>query len=346
MSNQIEEMSAPEKKENTRKISWLNIGICFSAGAAFLLVFLFCYGYFQLTSVNITLARMLTDLQNKTVNDDQKIANLQKSVIDLQTTAQKSEELSAKQEQMITDFEKTGQGNLEKWSVLEAQYLVRLANDEAQFTHDLSTALALLERANQILQNTKEDSLLAIRQALANDIANLQAKPDIEITSLYLQLTAMQNQLDQLPLPVNPLPEKTQSIADQTQTEETWWKKGLDHSYQMLRQLVVVRYNGSNALPLLLPDEKTFLYQNLHAQFEGASFALLHRNEQIYQASLTRAVDWSKKYFDQGAPLTQAILLNLEKLRQVNIAPQSVNFSETLQLFDPYFAKTGQVKAQ
>ncbi len=42
---------------------------------------------------------------------------------------EKSVELSAKQEQIIADWQAAQKGNLNKWYVAEAQYLVRLAND-------------------------------------------------------------------------------------------------------------------------------------------------------------------------------------------------------------------------
>ena len=59
-----------------------------------------------------------------------------------------------------------------------------------------------------------------------------------------------------------------------------------------VKQIVVVRYNASTTLPLVLPEEKSFLYQNLHAEMESAMWAVLHRNPSVYQTSLTRLTSW------------------------------------------------------
>ena len=78
-----------------------------------------------------------------------------------------------------------------------------------------------------------------------------------------------------------------------------------------MKKIVIVHYNGSEQLPLVLPDEKIFLYQNLHAQLENAMWAVLHQRAEIYQASVMRAVGWTQRYFDQAAPATQSMISNL-----------------------------------
>ena len=100
------------------------------------------------------------------------------------------------------------------------------------------------------------------------------------MTALYLRLMALNNQLDELPLPTSPLkPDTKQALSATVPTNLPWWKAGLAHTWHVLRQVVVVRYNNSNALPLVLPEEKMFLYQNLHAQMESAMWGVLHRKQ-------------------------------------------------------------------
>src|SRR5438045_770691 len=93
----------------------------------------------------------------------------------------------------------------------------------------------------------------------------------------------------------------------------------------------------SGQLPLILPDEKIFLYQNLHAQLENAMWAVLQQNADIYQSSLKRASAWVQLYFAQDAAQTKIMLQNLEELQKINIQPTSINLAATLQLFDQYF---------
>lgn len=347
MPNKANEIIADEKEPVSSRANWGRAGFFFSTLAIVISVCTLGYSYFQLANVNISLAQNVSVLKKQSAASRDDIAALQKSVNDLQQAAQKSQELSAKQEQIISDWQAAQKGDLNKWYVAEAQYLVKLANDHVQFTHNILMAMTLLQRADQVLQNLNDPDLLEIRKSLAADIANLQVLPAVDITSLYLNLSTLDNQIDQLTLPVNPLKADTKKempVVEQPGTP--WWKTGLDTSLNALRKIVIVRHisaNSENSMPLVLPEEKMFLYQNLHSQMESVLWGVLHRNNDVYQLSLTRAIDWIQKYFVQDAPVTTAVLKNLQVLKKISLQPPIANFSATLQLFDNYFVM-GQAK--
>jgi uroporphyrin-3 C-methyltransferase len=195
-----------------------------------------------------------------------------------------------------------------------------------------------LQRADQTLQNVNDANMLDLRKSLAANIANLQALPAVDTTKLYLQIAGLQDVLNQLPLPAEPLSPNAKAAATTVSDPNMpWWQAGLNRSWQALRQLVVVRYNGSNTLPLVLPEEKAFLYQNLHAKLDNALWGVLHSNNDVYQISLAQAIAWVKQYFVQTAPATQSVLQGLQELQKVNIQPPTVNLTDSLQLFDRYF---------
>lgn len=80
-----------------------------------------------------------------------------------------------------------------------------------------------------------------------------------------------------------------------------------------------MRNTGTTAAPLIFPEEKMFLYQNLHAQLENAMWAALHHNPDVYKTSLARASAWITQYFAQEAPETKAVLARLNELQQVDV---------------------------
>jgi uroporphyrin-3 C-methyltransferase len=303
------------------------------------------FGYYQLAHVNFTLASMITQAQTQARDANHNVAALEKTVADLSASARKSEELSGKQEQMIADWQAAQKGDLDKWYVAEAQYLVRLANDHLQFTHDVNMAMTLLQRAEQALQTMQTASTLEIRKSIASDIANLQATPNVDITDLYLHLTALNNQINQLPLPESPLQADKQQPVAAIDPNLSWWQAGFARTMQMMHQIVIVHRYDNNAMPLVLPEEKTFLYQNLHAQLENAIWGVLHRKPEIYEEGVTRTVSWIKQYFVQDAPATKSMLENLQELQKIDIKPPVANLSATLQLFDTYFAQPQQAKS-
>ena len=288
-------------------------------------------GYWQL----YRLRELSISLHKQQATEQNALFSMQQSLSDLQRTTDSA--LS-----VVNEWKAVQKGNLNKWYVAEAQYLVKLANDHLEFTHNTTMALILLQRADQVLHNLQDSSVLDIHKSLAEKIADLQQQPKVDVTGLYLALVALNKQLDQLQLPASPLKASQQPIVPVAEsTNATWWQRALDQSWQALQKIVIVRNNTKNVLPLVMPEEKIFLYQNLHAQLEEAMWGALHRNMDVYKTSLARAIEWTTLYFDQEAPTTQSMLQNLNKLQEVNIQPPVVSLAPTLQLFDSYFASTG-----
>lgn len=330
-----DEIVDEEKQPEKQRQNGIKTGILLLTLAIIIFICAFGFGYFELAKVNVSLAQMVADLKSQMANTQNDMAALQKSVATLQQSAQKSATLATQQEQIMNEWRAAQKGDVNKWHIAEAQYLVNLANDHLQFTHNVTLAIALLQRADQVLQNLQDPNLLEIRKSLAADIASLQATPQIDMTSLYLHLTGLNAQLDQLPLPINPLkPDVNQMHSATLPTGLPWWKEGWERTWDALGKIVIVRNTGANALPLVLPDEKIFLYQNLHAQMESAMWGVLHRNAEVYQASLSASIAWIQQYFVQDAPETKSMLQHLQELRKINIQPPALNLSTTLQLFD------------
>jgi uroporphyrin-3 C-methyltransferase len=328
---------------------WARIGLFISTLAFVIFILSFGYGFYALTNNNITLSQVISELQKKVTETERNVSDMQQSLSGIQQSLEKSQAVATQQEEVIAEWRAAQKGDVDKWHVAEAQYLVKLANDTMQYSHNAPMALALLKRANQILEKLSDPNLLDIRKSLASDETNLQATQEINVTDLYLRLTALNEQLDKLSLSISPLKANEQStttIATSSPSPElSWWRAGLERSWQALSKVVIVRYNGSNALPLVLPEEKIFLYQNMHAQMESAMWAVLHRNASVYQASLTRLISWIEKYFSPDATETKVLLQNLHDLQKINLEPPAINFSNTMQLHDNYVAAAQPAKA-
>lgn len=334
MSNQTDKAIIENHDQSSRVSGWVKASVTFLVIATLMLIGAGVYGYWQ-----------LQDLQNQTFNQQKNVTRLQADYNNLQQMADKSVELSKKQEQMIADWQAAQKGNLNKWYVAESQYLVRIANDHLLFTQNSAMVLTLLQRADQVLQNLHDMSsrVMELRRSLAENILVLQQHPTVDINNLYLQLTGLNQQIDQLLLPTSPLkPEKINAHPPEDATA-TWWQKGINKTWDMLSKIVIIRNNSTNMLPLVMPDEKVFLYQNLHAQMENVMWAVLHRNNDVYQASLKRMISWIQQYFDQEAAVTKAVLQRLAELQKTDLQAPALKVNATLQLFDNYFANADAV---
>lgn len=332
MSNPTDEIT--ESKQSVARVSgWVKVSFIVLFITTLLFVVAGYFGYCQ-----------FIELTKRTQTDQDNLASLQTSYDQLKQTTEKSVELSAKQEQIIADWQAAQKGDLNKWYVAEAQYLVRLANDHILYTYNVAMALTLLQRADQVLQNLQDAGVTQLRSLLADNIAALQQHPPVDITNLYLQFSGLNQQLDQLLLPPSPLKaDKKPAKSAEEDMNTSWWQKGIDKSWEALSKIVIIRNNETNMMPLVMPDEKVFLYQNLHAQMESVMWAVLHRDNDVYQAGLTRMIAWTRQYFDQDAQATQAMLENLTNMQKINLKPQTVNVAATLQAFDGYFTNAGAV---
>ncbi len=177
-----------------------------------------------------------------------------------------------------------------------------------QQTSDSATQLQSLSQSVQQLQQIQQ--------------ANLRDNQDM--TALYNQLIALNDQIDQLPLSPTPLQQQPEQapVPVENEADMSWWQKGLNKSLAVLRQIVIVRYNETKTIPLVLPEERHFIYLNLHTEMQNMIWAVLHHNQTVFQTSLAHVTNWVQQYFMQQSPATINMIQALNTLKIINLQPQ------------------------
>jgi uncharacterized protein HemX/uroporphyrinogen-III synthase len=245
------------------------------------------------------------------------------------------------QANVLTTLQQTQTGfNRNEWRILEAEFLVKLANDKLQFDNNASQAIRLLQAADGEIRSLNDADLLPLRKALADDIASLQGAAKLDVSGIYLQLSALNEQVSKLPLVSNPTINVNESQA--AEASLPWWKRGLNQAWSSLKQIVIVRYHQSGKPPLVLPEQQDYLYMNLHSAIEKAMWGLLHQQSEVYKTSLDQAEHWIKEYFVLDAPGTQGALKTLTELQAINVKPEMPTLSASLRAFQDYFASHKQ----
>jgi uroporphyrin-3 C-methyltransferase len=277
----------------------------------------------------------VADMNTKVSQND--VGSLQKTLADTQQSLQTLQTTVNTQQEALTALHRSGTEN--NWRVSEAQYLTTLANDNLRLQDNMPLVISLLQNADEKLQNSTDPNLQAIRKALATDIAALQAVPKVDLTGIYMRLLALNGEVDKLPMP------NRRADADQGEQITTggkrvvWWKRGLRQSWEAIKQVVTIRYNKAGQVPFIPPEQQAYLYQNLHAMFEQGLSAVVHKQPEIYRASLQQATEWINQYFLVDAPATQAILTGLTELRAQDLAPKLPEVTASLQAFNEFFAQ-------
>jgi uncharacterized protein HemX/uroporphyrinogen-III synthase len=321
MTNKME--TTPESNESSKSsydwIWFVLLAIAIAAASYF--------AYFYMNAANKTVVSSVSSVQKN-------LTDVQQSIESMQQQLQHANDEIKSQSQAIATLQQMQGNSKNMWAILEAQYLVKLANDNLQFENNTALAISLLQAADHSLQGLNDSKAAAIRQALATDITALQAVSQVDTVGMYAKLSALNQEVDTLPLPTKII--APTEVMQATDEKLPWWKRGLEETMHALGKIVVVRYNPSGSLPLVTPEQQDFLYQNMHAILEKAMWAVLHKQPEIYKASVQQAIDWVKKYFLQDSPVTQSMLKNLNELLQVDVRPAAPAISGSVDAFNAH----------
>lgn len=233
-----------------------------------------------------------------------------------------------------------------------ADYFVRLANLNLSFNQNPITATKLLKRADHQLQLANNPSLNTVRQALLSDISALRDQRHIDITATLLQLNQLINHVLDLKVIPNKLPQHTPTQDNSANTKG--WRHGLNHAWQQIRSLVVIRHQDQGTEPLLSPKQFQAMKMNIAWQLMQAQWAVLHQSNTLYQQSLHNASKWLSQYQNHNQADVGAIVTQLKHLSSQNASPNYPKLLKTLQLIqttkqqlsEPQSSSAPQLKLQ
>lgn len=300
----------PQKKS----IPWRNIGILCSGFAAVVFILVFGFVVKNLFEVN----RQILKLENSHQMDKQALESQLRQTDHLLTWVNELRGETSTIKQTVSQINQSKQLSEEHWKVAYTYYLAKLADQNIRYTHDLPSAIALLQTADQTLQSVSGTAVISIRQALAHDIALLESTPSVDIEGLFTRLNALHQEVDQWVMlePVT-FGEKKPTIE---QSPPASWKKAWDKTLQTLKQLVVVHYNEEQTIPVL-PEQRILIKQNIHAEINQAIWGLLHGQEEVYLSALNQLQLLLKNNASPEDTLTQAMLLQTNRLKEIYVRP-------------------------
>ncbi|KOO13033.1 uroporphyrin-III methyltransferase [Vibrio xuii] len=188
------------------------------------------------------------------------------------------------------------------WLLAEADYLVKLAGRKLFLEHDAVSATKLMESADQRIAALNDPSLVPLRKSMANDITKLKTIPLIDREGLVLRITALQQQVDKLPLANALLPEAQQEAKQVVSQDVYDWKDNLMTSLKDFSEnFITFRTRDGNVIPLLSPQQHFYLKENIKAKLETAIKAVYVEQQEIYSTALTTADKWSTTFFNQDS---------------------------------------------
>lgn len=254
----------------------------------------------QLSTITTQTQQQITNLNHAT---DVALAQKQKSIKSLQMA------LSDMKGRRPSD-----------WMLAEANYLVKLAGRKLYMEHDISSAIALMEDADQRIAALNDPNLFPLRKAMAEDITKLKSLPIVDQDGLVLRLMALQKQITQLPLANAILPKSNAEQEPEVSTDIHDWKSNLLTSLKdFSAHFITFRSRDGNVIPLLSPKQEFYLQENMIAKLDLAIKAVYDENNAIYSTALGTASTWSHSFFNQDNTQVKQFESTLAALTKQNI---------------------------
>ncbi|MFV0575734.1 MAG: uroporphyrinogen-III C-methyltransferase [Vibrio sp.] len=206
------------------------------------------------------------------------------------------------------------------WLLAEADYLVKMASRKLFLEHDVESSTQLMMAADQRIAALNDPSMVPLRKAMADDITQLKSLPRVDREGLIIQIISMQKQIDELPLANALLPKEEKQEAQVVSEDVTDWQDNLMTSLKdFTGHFITFRTRDGNTTPLLSPEQHFYLKENVKAKLETAIKGVYVENNDIYQASIEVAKDWSTKFFNQESAKVLEFQKSLDELQKKNI---------------------------
>ena len=223
------------------------------------------------------------------------------------------------------------------WTLLKARYYLELAQMNAYWSDNIDATDALLSQADALLATVHEPRVFSVRGAIATEKNSLHAIEKVDIAGVLTQLDAAAELSSQIPV------HQVHSIlagnnAEKTPTLEhqpiSSWSVRLKESLAVLEKLVVVRRVDSDIQPVVSAAYVELVRENVGLILQEAQWAVLQRNEVIYQLTLRQAIKKITQSFDLQAVKTQTLLQQLHDLQKVQLTQRKFQLGKSALLLN------------
>ncbi|MCS0401964.1 uroporphyrinogen-III C-methyltransferase [Vibrio diabolicus] len=294
------------------------LSIIFGGGLAYKL-------HQQQANYQAQIAQLKSQLESTQASMKQELSRVQEETIEKATTVTHKAEVVLGQQQKSIESLQLAVADVKgrrpnDWLLAEADYLVKLAGRKLFLEHDVESATQLMESADQRIAALNDPSLVKLRKAMANDITKLRTIPLIDRDGLVLRLTALQQQVDKLPLANALLPEA--EVVENTEVSEdiaNWQDNLMTSLKDFSENFITFRTRDGNVIPLLSPEQHFYLKENIKAKLETAIKAVYQEQGEIYTTSLKTADKWALAFFNQDDNSVKEFNKTVNQLSQQNI---------------------------
>ena len=214
--------------------------------------------------------------------------------------------------------------------IAEVSQLLKLANNSALFSSDSRSAIKALQLADIQLKEMADPRYSVVRRKINEEIALLESIEQVDIESATVKLKSLANRIPSLALE-NDVPAISEVVVE-VEDKPQGLKAGLKEMWAD-----VVNYNSVQRIdqapkPLLVPEQRYFLNQNIQLQLAKAELGLVQNRASVYTESLNVATTWLNEYFDLRNTDVKEVLAQIEELKRISLANELPEISGSYSL--------------
>ncbi|MFI4918263.1 MAG: uroporphyrinogen-III C-methyltransferase [Legionellales bacterium] len=223
------------------------------------------------------------------------------------------------------------------WLLLKVRYCLELAQINTHWSNDFDTSAALMQQADTLLKQLNGPQIFAIRQALAEEISQLKAIPNIDVAGVLSQLDAAQNSISNLPIhaTLDDRASKAKEVLPKAANPSSW-RSRLQDNVHLLEQFVVIRRNDEPIQPLMSPFFESILRESIQLNLQQAQWAVLNNNASVFQSALKQAITNLKRTFNEEAQSTVAVIKQLTELQKTQLTQEKPVIELALPLLNQF----------
>jgi len=236
----------------------------------------------------------------------------------------------------ITKLSQKLNQNEAAWMIPEIKTLIWRANILLTLEHNAPTAITLLKMANTYIQHLHDPALRSLHKILTDDIATLQNLPKVDISSVYMRIQSLSNQLKHLPL-ADQFAKNKKPVAPKAtvvKTTKPLWKRFFVGTWDTIKTFLVIRHHQQPVQPLLSTQQHQITITKLQILCAQAQWALLQRRNKLYHNLLQKIQQSIKKYFSQNTEYSMKILEELAALQKINVDVQPPKLEDAMQMIN------------
>lgn len=230
-----------------------------------------------------------------------------------------AERLALVERSLTTLRRDLGRSETDGVPLAEAELLLRFAQQRLLVARDTQSAIALYRQADEILRAVDDAAVFAVRDALARELAALEAVPVVDVEGLFARLGGLSARVADFNVAVDGA---VQDFSVQPQAADSaadgWWGR----VKQTLGRYFVVTRSTPDIAPQLGSGEQFLLRTLVQLHIEQARIALLSDEPDLYRAALADARTVAQRWLRGEAGAVDDFLAALDGLRETAIVSE------------------------